>query len=156
MLLPMASPRILVYADAVTKQLVRIDMVAAATSAASGGGQGRGTAVFQFGGAPVTTALSADGGSLCVSQRAHLLVFDTAQVLVEGPVADDPLQSLQPRARTAEPTGGGHVSDAAFSLDGGRLFALCMTGEVTVHDARHDDLLSTEVSARTSKEHRQR
>ena len=101
MLLPVDRPRFLVCAAEVVNQLVRIDM-AAATSASSGARGG--TAVFQFSTAPFTAAVSADGRSLCVSQGAHLLVFDTVQLLAAGPVVDDPAQSLQPQARTAEPT----------------------------------------------------
>eukprot|EP01052_Picozoa_sp_SAG31_P034627 SAG31_NODE_4072_length_3614_cov_7.146230_2_plen_969_part_00 len=140
MLLPVGSPRFLMYFDAVGKQLVRFDLTAA--GAPDGGPEG--TVVTKLQSSPATAAVSADGGSMCVNQRSHLLVFDTAQLLAARAVSDDPATWVQPRARTAQPThqdGNIHICGAAFSDDGGLLYAVCQTAAaITVHDVLHSDL----------------
>eukprot|EP01052_Picozoa_sp_SAG31_P023061 SAG31_NODE_1871_length_7025_cov_10.081144_1_plen_696_part_10 len=139
MLLPVGSPRFLLYFDGEGRQLVRFDLTAA--GAPDGGPEGT-VVLTKLGSA--TAAVSADGGSMCVNQRSHLLVFDTAQLLAARAVLDDPATSVQPRARTAQPThqdGTVSICGAAFSDDGGLLYAMCAkAAAITVHDALHSDL----------------
>eukprot|EP01052_Picozoa_sp_SAG31_P034089 SAG31_NODE_3933_length_3738_cov_6.025282_1_plen_738_part_10 len=141
MLLPVGSPRFLLYFDGVDRQLVRFDLTAA--GAPDGGPEGT-VVTNKLQNPPPTVAVSADGGSMCVGQRSHLLVFDTAQLLAARAVSDDPATLVQPRARTAQPThqdGNVHICDAAFSDDGGLLYAMCASAAaITVHDALHSDL----------------
>eukprot|EP01052_Picozoa_sp_SAG31_P055313 SAG31_NODE_15205_length_765_cov_1.426426_1_plen_138_part_10 len=66
MLLPVGSPRFLMYFDGIGKQLVHFDLTAA--GAPDGGPEG--TVVYKFQGSPPTAAVSADGGSVCVNQRS--------------------------------------------------------------------------------------
>eukprot|EP01052_Picozoa_sp_SAG31_P047674 SAG31_NODE_9643_length_1246_cov_2.562337_1_plen_157_part_01 len=87
MLLPVGSPRFLMYYDIQDKTLVRFDL----TTAGAPDGGPEGTVVYKLqSSSAVTAAVSADGGSMCVSQRSHLLVFDTAQLLAARAVSDDP------------------------------------------------------------------
>eukprot|EP01052_Picozoa_sp_SAG31_P048942 SAG31_NODE_10484_length_1132_cov_3.261375_1_plen_302_part_01 len=159
MLLPVGSPRFLMYFDGLDKQLVRFDLTAA--GAPDGGPEG--TVVYKLLSSANTAAVSADGGSMCVNQRSHLLVFDTAQLLAARAVSDDPATSVQPRARTAQPTSGldehqdGNVSicGAAFSDDGGLLYAMCASAAaITVHDALHSDLPRLRVLPFMAGDHR--
>ena len=135
MVLPSSgAPRFLAFPNYHTKQLMLFDLLAEAAV---------GIPVAQLEQGLLTAAVSANGDSLCLGDaRGGLWVYDTAALVAAahaGAGAGELTELVPHRARNAQPLGG-YVSSAAFSDDGDRLYATCVHGAVTVHDARHESL----------------
>jgi WD40 repeat protein len=140
MLLPPADPQYLAYPDNRGNRLVLFDLADASPAASAG------AVAIQLEHSPTAARVSADGSSLCLgctgAGGGSLVVFDTADVLAAVATAaaqGEPAPAVQPQAQSSQPLGS-RVAMVAFSHDGGRLFAMCAYGLVTVHDARSEGL----------------
>ena len=127
------APRFLAFPNYHTKQLMLFDLLAEAAV---------GIPVAQIEQNLITAAVSANGDSLCLGDsRGGLWVYDQAALVAaaHAGAAGEPTGLVPHRARNAQPLGG-YVSSAAFSDDGDLLYATCVHGAITVHDARHESL----------------